>query len=148
MIAGGESLFARDFDQALQFRESCAFVIIGMAKPEVNRVVLIIKIRMRGARFVDELNDARQLFLILRDQALRSVCFVDDARAGLLVHEIEHFRENGRGGGVELGVIAGHALIPIAKRFPFLAVLRGTENIALAGQNKIGVHREIKIDQA
>ena len=84
MIAGGEGLFARDFDQALEFCERGAFVIIGVAKAEENRVVLIVKFRMRGARFVDELDDARHLFFVLRDQTFRAVHFVNDSRARLL----------------------------------------------------------------
>ncbi len=90
VIAGGEGLLARNFEQPLQFREGRAFMVIRVAKTQVNGVVLVVEFWMRGARFVDEFDDARHFFLVLRDQTLRAVCVVQDARACFAFYELDH----------------------------------------------------------
>src|SRR4029077_10603849 len=45
-------------------------------------------------------------------------------------------------------MVARAALVPIAKRFPFFAVVTRTENLAFGRQNKIGTHRKFEIGQA
>ena len=47
---------------------------------------------------------------------------IEQARLGLLVHKIDHFREDRFGRMKKLGVIARDPLIPVSVRLPFSAV--------------------------
>ena len=57
MIAGREDVVARDFDQASQFSQRRAFVVIGMAKTQINTVPLVIKLGMCGACLLDKFSN-------------------------------------------------------------------------------------------
>jgi hypothetical protein len=147
VIARGEDLFTGDFQQARQFGEGGALVIIGVTKTQIDSVPLVIEFRLLGAGLVDEARDEIHLFLAFGDQAGWAVAFVDDASFCFLIHEINHLREHRRGGIEKFGVIPSAACVPISIRFPCASIFCRPKNIALAGENEIGAKREGEIGE-
>ena len=122
MVTRGENIFARHFDQARQLGQRRAFVVIGVAKTQIYRVALVVELRMIRARVFDELGNPVHLFVTAGDQAFQALGLIDQTRFCLLIHKIDHLGEDRLGQLKEFSVLAITALIPIAKRFPFLAV--------------------------
>ncbi len=107
-----------------------------------------MKLRLRLARLLDEVDNAIHLFLVCRAQTFESFAVIKQLRFGLLGHEIDHLGQGGLRGGEQLRVIARTAFVPIAKRFPFLAVCARAEDFAFGRENKIRVNRKFEIGQA
>ena len=145
MIAGGEDRGPGDFGEAGEFRQGGALVVVGVAKAKINRVSLIMKLRLARLGLIDEFRDAIHLFLARRDQAGRRIGFVDDSRFGLVADEIDDLSQDRSGGIVELDVGLRAPGIPIAVGFP--AVGGGSKDVPLAREDKIGEQREGKIFQ-
>ena len=94
MVASGENVFARNVDQPRELGQRCAFVIIGMAKPEINSVALIIELRLLRARPFDEFNDAVHFFVTICPQAFQPLRVINQLGFGFLGHEIDDFGQN------------------------------------------------------
>ena len=74
---------------------------------------------------------------------------IEQTRLGLLIHEIDHLREDRRSRVEKFGVIArARAHSNLRYGFPFSSVGRGTKYVALARQDEIGMDRKIEIGQA
>ena len=63
---------------------------------------------------------------------------IKQTRFRLLIYKIDNFGKHGLRRIEKFGVITSAALVPIAECFPFVPILAGTENVALAGENEIG----------
>src|SRR5436190_10031296 len=99
MIAGGENVFARDVDQTCKLSERRAFVIIRVTKTKINRVALIIKLRVLAARAFDELDDTIHFSLIFRSQTFQALREVKQLGLRVLVYEIDYFGQDRLGEG-------------------------------------------------
>ena len=94
MIAGREDVVARDFDQACQLSECRAFVIIGVAKTQVNTVPLVIKLWMPGSCLLDKFGNVFHLFFIFGREAFETIGIVDKTRLCFLSHIVDYFGED------------------------------------------------------
>src|SRR6266540_5959836 len=94
MIAGCEDVVARDFDHACQLSERRAFVVISVAKTEVNAVPLIIKLWMPGPCLLDKFGNVFHLFLIFGSKPLEAIGIVNKTRLCFLSHEVDYLGEN------------------------------------------------------
>src|SRR5206468_10952569 len=94
MIAGREDVVARDFDQACQLSQRRAFVVVGMAKTQVNTVPLIIKLWMRGPGLFNKSGNALHLFFIFGGEAFETIGIVDKTSLCFLSHEVDYFSQD------------------------------------------------------
>src|SRR6266487_4984865 len=118
MIACRENLFARNIDQARQFGECSAFVVISVTETQIDRVALIIKFGLSGSHLLDEFSDAIHFFLARCNQAFGSRAEVDHACFGCSVHEIDDLGENGLGGIEQLRMSLRTTIVPITEWLP------------------------------
>src|SRR4030095_1178418 len=107
MITGREDVVARHFDQACQLSQRGAFVIIGMAKTEIDAVPLIIKFWMPGSRPLDKLSDPLQFFLAFRSKTFEAIRIVNTTRLCFLSHEVYYLGEDWLGGSERISAITG-----------------------------------------
>ena len=94
MIARRENVFARNLDQAGKFGQGRAFVIIGVAKPEINRVALIVKLRFGIAGPLNELNNAVHFRLVFGPQTFEPLGVIKQLRSRLLSDEIDNLGQS------------------------------------------------------
>jgi hypothetical protein len=94
VIARGEDLLARHINQPAKLRQRRAFMIIGVAKTQPDRVPLIMKLRVRLAHAIDELRDPIHLLLALCNETFRRAAEINDPSAGFLFHELENLSQN------------------------------------------------------
>src|SRR2546421_1704840 len=123
-------------------------MVISVAKAQVNRVPLIMKLRLFGPRPIDEFRDAIQLFLVLGYEPFQSGAVVKQSRLRFLIYKIDDLSQDRLGGMKKLGVLAGDAFVPVSKRFPFFTVRRRPKDVAFARENEIGMNRKFQICQA
>src|SRR4026208_261793 len=131
MIASREDVVARDFDQACQLSERRAFVVIDVAKAQVNTVPLVIKLWMPGSCLLDKSGNVFHLFFIFGCEAFETIGIVDKTGLCFLSHVVDDFSEDWLGRREQLSMIARAAIVPIAERFPFVSVSAGTKHITL-----------------
>src|ERR1041385_8399222 len=112
-------------------------MVISVTKSQVNPVPLVMKLRVLRSYLLDKFGDALHLCLVFRCQPLKAVGIVQEARFRFSTYEINNFHENRVSRRKQLAVVPGTALVPIAERFPFVSILRGTKNIALCSENEI-----------
>src|SRR5438309_11624069 len=105
-------------------------MIVGVTKAQINCVALVVKLRMRRARFINELDDALHLFFVRCDQSLECAAIVNQTRFGFPAHELDHLGDHMRSRAETLSVIARDARVPVAVPFPAPTV-RWTERSAL-----------------
>src|SRR4030095_2263864 len=94
MITGREDVVARHFDQACQLSQRGAFVIIGMAKTEIDASLLIIKFWMPGTRPLDKLGDPLHFFLAFRSKTFEAIRIINKTRLCFLSHEVDYLSED------------------------------------------------------
>ena len=94
MIAGREDVFAPDFDQARQLSERRAFVVIGVAKTQVNAVSLVIKLWMPGSCLLDKFGNVFHLFFTFGREAFETIGIVDKTGLCFLTHVVDDFSED------------------------------------------------------
>src|SRR6266498_3018752 len=94
MIAGCEDVVARDFDHACQLSERRAFVVISVAKTEVNAVPLVIKLWMPGPCLFDKFGNVFHLFFILGSEAFETIGIVDKTGLCFLCHVVDYLSED------------------------------------------------------
>src|SRR6266496_2840635 len=94
MIASREDVVTRDFDQACQFSQRRALVVIGMAKTQVNTVPLVIKLWMRGAGLFNKSGNVFHLFFIFDSESLETIGIVDKTGLCFLSHEVDYFSQD------------------------------------------------------
>ena len=107
-----------------------------------------MKFRLLFARPIDEFGDARQLLFALGDQSFQPRGVIKQACFGLLGHKIDHLSQDRFRRLKKLGVLPRDSFVPVSKRLPFSPIRRRAKHVALARQNKIGVDRELQIDEA
>src|SRR5437868_13419329 len=123
-------------------------MVISVAKAQVNRVPLIMKLRLLRPRPIDEFRDAIQLFLVLGYEPFQSGAVVKQSRLCFLIHKIDDLSQDRLGGMEKLGMLAGDAFVPVSKRLPFSTVRRRPIDVPFAGENEIGMNRKFQIHQA
>src|SRR5436190_1981980 len=92
---------------------------------------------MARTRLPNEVRDAIHLFLAFRGESFKAFRIIDQVRFRLIRGEIHKFSQDGTSRRKQVGMIACASLVPIAERFPSLAVLSRTKNIALGRQDEI-----------
>src|SRR5437762_10687204 len=97
---------------------------------------------MPCTRLPNEFRDAIHLFLAIRGESFKAFRVIDQARFRLIRGEIHKFSYDGTSRRKQVGMIARASLVPIAERFPSLAVLSRTKNIALGRQDEIRTNRQ------
>ncbi len=148
MVARRENVFASNFQQACQFGERRAFVVISMTKTQINCVALVIQVRVLGSRSFDKFDDAFHFFTVLCHKPLETLGVVDKTRLRFSVHEIDDFGKDRVSQRKQFGVISRAPLVPVPKWLPFVSVLAGTKNIALSRENEVWADRECKISES
>ena len=142
MIARRENIFASNFQKTRQLRQRRPFVVIGVAKTQVNRVQLIIQVRVRSSRSLDKFGDALHFFIVFRNETFEPFRMVNQTRFCFFRHELDYFGEDRLGRRKQFGVIARAALVPIAERLPFVSISPGTKNVAFGRKDEIRTDRE------
>src|SRR5206468_12735164 len=66
---------------------------------------------------------------------------IEQTRFRLIRGEIHKFSQHRTSRRKQLGMIARASVVPIAERFPFLAVSRRTKNVAFSRENEIRTNR-------
>src|SRR4029077_18930516 len=89
----------------------------------------------------DEIRDAVHLFLAFCGEPFKSFGVVDQTRFRLIRGKVHEFSQDGTSRGKQVGMIARASVVPIAERFPFLAVLSRTKNVAFGCENEIRTNR-------
>src|SRR6185369_1618927 len=102
-----------------------------------NPIALVIQLWMARTGLVDEIRDALHLFLAFCGEAFKAFGVIEQTRFRLIRGEIHEFSQDGPSRRKQIDMIAGASVVPIAERFPFLAVLCRTKNVALSRQDKI-----------
>ena len=94
MIAGREDVVARDVDQARQLSQRRPFVVIGVAKTQVNAIPLVIKFWMRGPGLFDKSGNVFHLFFIFGREAFETIGIVNETRLCFLSHVVDYLSED------------------------------------------------------
>src|SRR4026209_462721 len=97
MIASREDVVARDFDQACQLSERRAFVVIDVAKAQVNTVPLVIKLWMPGSCLLDKSGNVFHLFFIFRSKTFEPIRIINKTCLRFLSHEVDYLGEHSLG---------------------------------------------------
>src|ERR1043166_2676463 len=148
MITGGKNVVPRDTDQASELGQGRAFVIVGVAKAQIDGIALIMEFRLFRARLLDELRNPVHLFVIRRDQTFQTFGMINQARFCFLIYKIDNLGEDGLRRVKKLSVLERATLVPVAKGFPFLSILPWTKHVAFARENEIGPHGKGEIGEA
>src|SRR5262249_38032691 len=148
MITRRKDVFARDIQQASQLSQRRALVVIGVTETQINSIALIIQFRMPSARFVDKIRDAVHLYLAFGGEPFEAFGVVDQTRFRLIRGEIHKFGQDGTSRRKQVGMISRASLVPIAERFPFLAVSSRTKDVAFGRENEIRAKRERELGHA
>src|ERR1043166_5571162 len=94
MIAGREDVVARNFDQTCQLSEHRAFVVIRVAKAEVNAVSLVIKLWMPSSSLLNKLGDPIHFFLAFGSKTFETIRIVNKTRFCYLSHKVDHLSKD------------------------------------------------------
>src|SRR5881394_4230271 len=103
---------------------------------------------MARTRLPNEVRDAIHLFLAFRGESFKALRVIDQARFRLIRGEIHKFSQDGTSRRKQVGMIARASLVPIAERFPFLAVSSRTKNVAFGRENEIRTNRQRELREA
>src|SRR5215469_5529751 len=102
---------------------------------------------MTGTRLLNEVRDAVHLFLVFGCEPFKAFGAIDQTRFRLIRGEIHKFSQDGTSRRKQVGMIARASIVPIAERFPFLAVSSWTKNVAFGRENEIRTNRECELGQ-
>src|SRR5262245_42958298 len=122
-------------------------MVVSVTEPQVNPISLVIQLWMARTRLPDEVCDAVHLFLAFSGEPFKAFQIVDQTRFRLARSEVHEFSQDGTSRRKQVGMIARASLVPIAERFPFLAILSRTKNVAFGGQNKIRTNRQCELGE-
>src|SRR5436190_5116466 len=116
-------------------------MVISVTETQVNPIALVIQLRMPRTGLPNEVRDAVHLFLAFGGKPFNAFGIVDQTRFRLVRSEIHEFSEHGTSRRKQIGMISRASLVPIAERFPSLAVWSGTKNVAFGRENEIRTNR-------
>src|SRR5262249_24566923 len=102
---------------------------------------------MARTGLLDEIRDAVHLFLAFCGEPFKAFGVIEQTRFRLIRGEIHEFSQDGTSRRKQIGMIARASLVPIAERFPFLAALSWTKNVALSRQDEIGPNRQRELGE-
>src|SRR4051794_9679516 len=103
-----------------------------MTETQINSIALVIQLRMARTGLSDEIRDVVHLFLVVRGEPFKPFGVIEQTRFRLICGEIDEFSQYRTSRRKQVGMIARTSLVPIAERFPSLAVLRRTKNVAFS----------------
>src|SRR2546423_10230615 len=137
MIPCCEDVLARDIQQTRKLSQRRALVIIGVTKTQINAIPLVIQLRISGPRPANEIGETIHLFLGFGGEPFESLGIVDETRLGMAGGKIYELREHRISRRKQIGVIARTSIVPVAERFPLIAVFSWSENVTFRGENEV-----------